>query len=266
MRICLRSREFRGPLRFGDMSSPSPSPPRADHPEHRIRECLEIPALPEELVAPPGKISWWERALRCLDPRVWIRTIIHLDDTPHSLALGTAIGVFIGLTPTVGIQMVLVMITAFLTRRFFHFNRIAGLLGVYISNPVTTIPLYWYSYRLGTCFFEHHMTWAEFKRLFTDAELMNWWGTLKTVFFAVGPPLIVGSIVLGAILAVISYVLIYVLAARLQRIRQLTTTRTNPDPAPDPAGESDLLPIRNSSSQQTATVPHKSELPAEECA
>lgn len=244
------------------MSSPSPSPPRADHPEHRIRECLEIPALPEELVAPAGKISWRERTLRCLDPRVWIRTIIHLDDTPHSLALGTAIGVFIGVTPTGGIQMALVMITAFLTRRFFHFNRIAGLLGVYISNPVTGIPLCWYSYRIGTCFFEHHMTWVEFKRLFTEAELMNWWGTLKTIFFAVGPPLIVGSIVLAAVFAVISYVLIYVLATRLQRARQSKADHTTIEPAE----ESELLPLRSSPSQQPITNPLESELPAEECA
>lgn len=238
------------------MSSSLTSPPQTERPEHRIRECLEIPELPAELVAPAGKLSWRERTMRCLDPRAWVRTIVHLDDTPHSLALGTSIGVFIGITPTGGIQMALVMITAFLTGRFFHFNRIAGLLGVYISNPITGIPLCWYSYRIGTCFFEHNIGWDEFKRLFTEAELMNWWGTLKTIFFAVGPPLIVGSVVLAAIMAVISYVLIYVLAARFQRSRNSSGSGRG----------SDLIPLRGSSEHQPVSPSAKSEIPAEECA
>ena len=36
--------------------------------------------------------------------------ILHADDTPHRLALGIALGVFVAWTPTVGLQMVLVLL------------------------------------------------------------------------------------------------------------------------------------------------------------
>jgi hypothetical protein len=61
-------------------------------------------------------------------PRTLLRSILMLDDTPHSVALGTAIGMFVGMTPTVGIQMIIVLIVAFLTRPFLKFNKIAAVL------------------------------------------------------------------------------------------------------------------------------------------
>lgn len=70
-------------------------------------------------------------------PRMLLRSILMLDDSAHSIALGTAIGMFIALTPTVGIQMLMVLCVAFLTRPFFKFNQVASLITVYVSNPLT---------------------------------------------------------------------------------------------------------------------------------
>ena len=89
-----------------------------------------------------------------LTPRSLLRKILLLDDTAHSIALGTAIGMFIGMTPTVGIQMILVLCLAFATRPLFHFNKVAALLTVYISNPFTVLPIYWFNYSIGTYFVE----------------------------------------------------------------------------------------------------------------
>ena len=77
------------------------------------------------------RLRWWS------DPRQWLRALLMLDDTPHHIALGTALGVFIAFTPTVGIQMILVLLLAMLVRPFFRFNNVAGLIAVYITNPVT---------------------------------------------------------------------------------------------------------------------------------
>ncbi|MBV10370.1 MAG: hypothetical protein CMN21_14270, partial [Rubinisphaera sp.] len=77
--------------------------------------------------------SWWWY----VSPQLWLRKIVSLDDTPHSIALGTSIGVFVAMTPTVGIQMVVVLLIAALCKPFFRFNQVAGLIAVYISNPVT---------------------------------------------------------------------------------------------------------------------------------
>ena len=50
------------------------------------------------------QFHWWS------DPRKLLRHILLLDDSAHSIALGTAVGMTIGLTPTVGVQMILVML------------------------------------------------------------------------------------------------------------------------------------------------------------
>ena len=65
------------------------------------------------------------------------RSILMLEDTPHSIALGTAIGLFIAWTPTVGIHMILVVSLAL----FLRANKVAGLIAVYISNPLTLAPI-----------------------------------------------------------------------------------------------------------------------------
>ena len=80
-----------------------------------------------------SSLKWWN------SPRTLLRGILMLEDTPHSIALGTSIGMAIGLTPTVGIQMILVMCTAWLTHKLFHFNRVAALITVYISNPIKSV-------------------------------------------------------------------------------------------------------------------------------
>ena len=43
-------------------------------------------------------------------------------------------------------------IDALLFKWLFHFNRMAAIIGVYISNPVTMIPIYWFLYKVGTIF------------------------------------------------------------------------------------------------------------------
>lgn len=165
-------------------------------------------------------VSWHSRVAWWLDPRSWIRAILMLDDSPHSIALGTAIGMFVGLTPTVGIQMAIVMVLAFATSRLFRFNRVAALIAVYVSNPLTMVPIYWFNYRLGTLFLEETVTWDEFKQLFHYHSYAEWWNTLKELFVTVGMPLVVGSVVIGMIAALSSYLLIFRLAESVQRHRR----------------------------------------------
>ena len=45
-----------------------------------------------------------------------VRPILQLNDSPHSISLGITLGLFIGLTPTVGLQMVIVVILGTLIR------------------------------------------------------------------------------------------------------------------------------------------------------
>lgn len=77
--------------------------------------------------------------------QVIIHNILHIDDTPHRLSLGVALGIFIAWTPTLGLQSILVLLTATICRA----NKISGLPFVWITNPLTIVPIYWPNYLIG---------------------------------------------------------------------------------------------------------------------
>lgn len=74
------------------------------------------------------------------------RLFTSANNTPESMAKGIALGIFVGLTPSVGFQMLPVFLLAIL----FSGNRILALIFTYVSNPVTVIPLYGLHYYLGS--------------------------------------------------------------------------------------------------------------------
>lgn len=138
-------------------------------------------------------------------PRTLLRQILALDDTDHSKALGVAIGMFIGMTPTVGLQMAIVLLFAAITSRLFHFNRMAALLTVYISNPLTMLPLYWMNYKIGTWFVAGNVTKEEFAQVLQYEGLAEWWDALTKLFVSIGTPLIVGSLLAATVCGLASY-------------------------------------------------------------
>ncbi len=71
---------------------------------------------------------------------------ISLKGEPHAIAFGSAIGVFIGITPTIPFHTALILLLCFLLKK----NMTAGYLGSWaISNPLTIPFLYVTQYRLG---------------------------------------------------------------------------------------------------------------------
>jgi uncharacterized protein (DUF2062 family) len=152
-----------------------------------------------------------------LTPRRLLRKILLLDDTAHSIALGTAIGMFIGMTPTVGVQMILVLCLAFATRPFFHFNKVAALLTVYVSNPFTVLPIYWFNYSIGTYFVAATVTYEDFARTLEYEGFAQWWDTVVGLFVRVGSPLILGSLVVATVASVPTYPVILWLVRKVRK-------------------------------------------------
>lgn len=134
-----------------------------------------------------------------------LRQILALEDTDHSKAMGVAVGMFIGMTPTVGIQMIIVLLVAVLTSRLFYFNRVAALLTVYISNPLTMLPIYWLDYQVGTWFVAGDVDRAEFTKILEYNGFAEWWQTILGLFVTIGMPLILGSLVVATVCGVVSY-------------------------------------------------------------
>ncbi len=156
-------------------------------------------------------MRWWS------GPRAILRTVLMLDDTPHSIALGTAIGMFIGMTPTVGIQMLLVMAFAFVTSRFLHFNRMAALITVYISNPITVLPIYWLDYQIGSMIVGGTLSYETLAGILEYNSIREWWATIVALFVEIGVPLVIGSLIVASIASAITYPIIWYLLSTMRR-------------------------------------------------
>ncbi len=77
--------------------------------------------------------------------RHFITRFKQLNGNPHYVALGMAIGVFVGVTPTIPFHTAIALAMAFILRG----SKAAATIGVWFSNPVT-IPLFYKgSYDLG---------------------------------------------------------------------------------------------------------------------
>ena len=94
--------------------------------------------------------SWGEQFERLLRYRVVI-PIKRSRREPEHAARGVMVGVIWGLTPTMGVQMAIVLLTWIITRRLFRwdFNVIVGFAWTWISNPLTLIPIYYVFYVTG---------------------------------------------------------------------------------------------------------------------
>jgi hypothetical protein len=125
---------------------------------------MSLPSFPPR--TPRGRIR---SALR----RGWTRIyrLLREKDPPHRIALGLALGIFVGMLPIMGIQMAVVAILALP----FRANIKAGVIGVWISNPLTFIPLYYANYRFGLLFLASRETdQAAFSRALEAASRWDW--------------------------------------------------------------------------------------------
>ena len=206
--------------------SPDPADPRPGAARSR-RE-----SMPEESRQPAETEQITRRRL--------LRKILMLDDTAHSIALGTAIGMFIGMTPTVGIQMILVLCLAVVTRPLFHFSKIAALLTVYISNPFTVLPIYWFNYSIGTYFVEATVTYEDFARTLEYEGFAQWWDTVVSLFVRVGAPLFLGSLAVATVTSLPTYPLILWF---VRKVREEGDESSEPETEiPQPSSEAGATP------------------------
>jgi len=137
----------------------------------------------------------------------FIYRVLHVDDTPHRIALGVAIGISVAWTPTIGLQMLLTVLLAAL----FGANKLVGVPFVWISNPITAPAIYWPSFLLGKLMLGGNYETPDFYGAFRASGswwLETWvhrvqafWGATWHAF----APMCLGSIVVGIPLGAISY-------------------------------------------------------------
>lgn len=127
---------------------------------------------------------------------------------PKEIALGMALGVFVGMSPFMGLHMAIAIFLAAL----FKWNKFAAATGVWISNPITAPLLYGITYMVG----------AKVLGLGAGAGFPHK-PNLDTLILLLGraPEIIwiltVGGIVLGIPLTVIAY---YVSLSAINKYRE----------------------------------------------
>ena len=136
--------------------------------------------------------------------------LVTLRDTPHAIAGGVAIGVFIGFTPLFGVKTLLTLGVAYLLRC----NPIAAVIAVSLHDVVTPLwpVLLRLEYDIGYWVLSnpHHFPPQMEIHHIHVSELLEW-----TTFFHIGLPLLVGLIFLAAPAAAIFYfVLLPILKSR----------------------------------------------------
>ena len=68
--------------------------------------------------------------------------------SPHSIALGVALGCFFSVLPTPGVSSALVLLISYFWKKV---NRLAALASLLIFNPFFLSPVYAFAYYLGEC-------------------------------------------------------------------------------------------------------------------
>jgi hypothetical protein len=165
-----------------------------------------------EDVAAPGL---WTRLMRWL--RAHHLTLMTLPDTPHSIALGSAIGMFFGFSPLFGLKTIL----AFLITWIFKANKTAAVITVQLHDlllPLVPAMFFW-QYKMGMWVLHGRVPQRPGFRHVALRDYMEW-----TTFFTVGQPLLVGSLFLALPAAVVVY---FGLRAVLIRARKVTAKGTD---------------------------------------
>ena len=164
---------------------------------------------------PPARLGLWRRLHRWM--RAHHMTLMTLPDTPHSIALGSAIGMFFGFTPLFGMKTLLSILVSWLCRS----NKIAAVITVTLHDlllPLVPAMFFW-QYRLGMWALYHRVPErAGFRRVSLSAW-MEW-----TTFLTVGRPILVGSLFFAVPAALIVY---FGLRAVLIRARKRTDPPAN---------------------------------------
>jgi uncharacterized protein len=174
------------------------------------------------------------RKLRILYIRRLYRPIYRSVTPVHEAALGAAIGMFIGMTPTVGIQMWAVFMLWLVFRYFFDisFDLIIGTALVWISNPLTMFFLYYGYVTAGNALLAFRgkpyleITFTAFRHQFSqiiNAPDVSFWEIIingtRFLLIDLGYPMLLGCLVFAVPLSILTYFVVSHILHTLRRKR-----------------------------------------------
>ncbi len=146
--------------------------------------------------------------------RYFYDRFVRLHGSPEQIAWGAAVGFFVAMTPTMGIQTYLAVLLAAL----FRISKVAAAATVWLTNPVTAPVLYGFNYMAGAKLLGYPLK-APF---FSDPSLQTLWHSGKNVFLS----LIVGGTLTGIVAGAAGYFFtLGMVKAGREKARQLKLRR-----------------------------------------
>lgn len=120
---------------------------------------------------------------------------IRLHGSAEEIAWGSAVGLFIAMSPTMGFQMCMAIAVA----AFFKINKVAAAATVWVTNPATAPVIYWINYHLGAKL----LGCPVYPLFFSSPSWDSFWNSGKQAFLS----LVVGGVITGVVLGVIGYII-----------------------------------------------------------
>ena len=193
--------------------------------------------------APRTRQARW-RAWRLVAVRAG-RRLLRLDDSPRRIAVGSAAGLFCAPLPMVGQPLL-----AALLARLAGGNLLAAIAGTFVSNPLTSLPIWYGCYRIGRGVVQDERPAIGFARVsgllanLNDLPLIESLGAGYGLVREILAPLLCGTLLVGLALAVGGFFAVRALvgrwhrhrAARLQRWRPADRDVDRSQAPPDPEG------------------------------
>ncbi|UCH80537.1 MAG: DUF2062 domain-containing protein [Nitrospiraceae bacterium] len=148
------------------------------------------------------------------------KSIFTVKDTPHRIALAFALGVFVGISPFLGLHY----LGAFFMAWLFRLNKLVAIVGVSVNNPWTIMPISTFCIWIGAKMMGirevlPEVDWAgitltKIVGKFTDFESLismtkKLWPVLSSFF--------VGSMLICTLSAIASYFIIQIFLARYKK-------------------------------------------------
>ncbi len=141
---------------------------------------------------------------------------LRIRGTPKDISLGLALGIFIGFSPTFGIQIVIAVFFASVLK----WSKLAAVLGVQITNPLTAPFIYTLTYSLGAWIIGSEKT-LKLSSLKSLGALIDMIYNAPLIFSA----LTLGGVMVGLPLSITVYLTVFWFTNRYQE--QLKTGMRN---------------------------------------
>lgn len=141
---------------------------------------------------------------------------VRLRGTPEQISLGLSLGIFVGMTPFIGVHTVIAVALASL----FKWSKITAAIGVMITNPFTAPLIYPVTYKLGAMVnaFSSPSQWS---KIYEPGGVIGLMKSSPVIFI----DLFVGGVLIGLPLSLVSYYITMYAVSRARRRLKIRKAR-----------------------------------------